>query len=128
MAKIATSEQARAMAETRWRRYRGECDAGADPGAVIRQVLWCALSEVPPAVVLACAEEGFDRAKAERLANLALVILAEALRLGEDALLPHPDAWSATVAWDALFGPDGASRVAGAMVAETAREAAAGAS
>jgi hypothetical protein len=34
----------------------------------------------------------------------------------------------ATVAWDALFGPDGASRVAGAMVAETAREAAAEAS
>jgi len=28
MAKIATSEQARAMAETRWRRYRGEGDAG----------------------------------------------------------------------------------------------------
>jgi len=77
-------------------------------------------------VVLACAEEGLDRAKAERLANMALVILAEALRLGEDALLPHPDAWRATVAWDALFGPDGASRVAGAMVAETAREAAAG--
>ena len=77
-------------------------------------------------MVLACAEEGLDRAKAERLANMALVILAEALRLGEDALLPHPDAWRATVAWDALFGPDGASRVAGAMVAETAREAAAG--
>jgi hypothetical protein len=128
MAKIATPEQARAMAETRWRRYLGEGDAWPDPRAVAGQVLDCVLSEVPPAVALACAEEGLDRAKAERLADLALVILAEALQLGEDALLPHSDAWRATVAWDALFGPDGASRVPGAMVAETAREAAARAS
>jgi hypothetical protein len=89
--------------------------------ATVTEAVGVALAEVPAAVVLACAEAGIRRAEAERLGNLALVFaavsVAEQLRAAgaPEPLLPHPAAWPAGVNWPALFGGDGASRVAGRL-------------
>lgn len=94
-----------------------------------------ALAEVAPSVALAAAELGLDRATAERLGDLAALLAAETVAqsaeraglaaLAEAITVPAPEGWRATVAWDALFGPDGASAVTGAIAADSAAEAAA---
>ena len=79
------------------------------------------LRRLPFAVVAAAAEEGLSRAKAERLANLALLFMAmdaEGMMNGTGLpgpTVPHPAAWTAGIRWEAMFGPDGASTAAGRL-------------
>ena len=82
------------------------------------------MCEVAPSVVLACAEVGIDRAAAERIADLAVLLTATAIERagGPEVALPTPEAWRATVAWDVLYGPDGESLVAGAIARESQAE------
>jgi transcriptional regulator with XRE-family HTH domain len=87
-----------------------------------------AAAEIPVAVVLAAAEMGLTREAAERLAGLALLFWAiEPNELltetgGPELLLPHPEAWQGQINWAELFGPDGASLVAGKIEAESKAE------
>jgi hypothetical protein len=110
----------------------------AEPGLDVASALvgiQNTLREVPFAVVLAAAECGLPRATAERLGDLAALLAAETVAqsaeraglavLTEAIAVPAPDAWRATVAWDALFDAAGASAVAGAIAADSAAEAAA---
>jgi hypothetical protein len=158
-----TSAEARRMANARWARQRAAEDAVAWPlpediADVVNQALGGparpapaepepldaasalvgvknALSAVAPAVALAAAELGLDRATAERLGDLAALLAAETVAqsaeraglavLAEAITVPAPDAWRATMAWPALFDAAGASAVAGAMAADSAAEAAA---
>jgi len=147
MPKIRSAEQARRLAEARWRKHREReaeiarlAEAWADDalsfailtkgeqdrliGAALRQGAEGALAEVAPSVVLACAEVRIDRATAERLADLVALFVAAAIERagGPQAALPTPEAWRATVAWDVLYDPDGRSRVAGAIARESAAE------
>ena len=91
-------------------------------------VLEAALREVAPSVVLAAAEAGIPRDRAELVADLAALLAATALQAEADPAglrdlgLPHPTAWRATVAWDALYGPDGRSLVTGQIARESAAE------
>lgn len=158
MPRKITSRQAREMARRRWARQRAreaEADARQEADGALRALEWInamfggpiaptpapldnasallgitnTLREVAPAVVLAAAELGLDRAAAERLGDLAALIAAETVLASASAggviadpdgieVLPVPDAWRATVAWDRLYDPDGTSRVAGVMTAE----------
>ena len=65
--------------------------------------------------MLACAELGIDRVTAERLADLIALFVAAAIERsgGPEISLPSPESWRQTVNWDALYGPDGRSRVEG---------------
>jgi hypothetical protein len=91
---------------------------------------WAA-AEIPPAVVLAGAELGLTRAQAERLAGLTLLFWASgpnellAETGGPELLLPHPEDWRRLVNWQAMFGSDGASLVAGQIAAQSREELAA---
>jgi transcriptional regulator with XRE-family HTH domain len=90
-----------------------------------------AAAEIPVAVVLAGAELGLTREAAERLAGLALLFWATepnellAETGAPELLLPLPEAWRDGVNWPRLFGPDGASLVAGRIEAESREELAA---
>jgi transcriptional regulator with XRE-family HTH domain len=96
------------------------------------------LREAPIAATLALAEVGLSRAQAERAADLLLVLLWRALNEHANALgVPDMDsdgpiyaatdmlAWRDAVNWPVLFGPDGASLVAGRIEAESREELAA---
>jgi transcriptional regulator with XRE-family HTH domain len=80
-----------------------------------------AAAEIPVAVTLAAAELGLTREAAERLAGLALLFWATGPNelLAEtgapELLLPLPEAWRRLVNWPAMFAPDGASLVSGAI-------------
>jgi hypothetical protein len=99
---------------------------------MIQAHTWNALAysaaEIPPAVTLAAAEAGATRAEAERPANLALLFWAVEPNnlLGENGmpelLLPPPEVWGREVKWAALFNPDGASPVTGAIQAQSRAE------
>jgi hypothetical protein len=144
MPTIRNSEQGRRLAEARWRKHRErEAEEAAVPvrlaegwaddvlsltiltkseqarliGAVLRQGAEGAVREVAPSVVLACAELGIDRATAERAADLVALFVAEAIQAagGPEISLPTPEAWRATVAWDAIYAQDGRSLVTGAI-------------
>jgi transcriptional regulator with XRE-family HTH domain len=87
-----------------------------------------AAAEIPVAVTLAAAELGLTREAAERLAGLVLLfwviepnsLLAE---IGApELLLPLPEDWRRWVNWQAMFDDDGASRVSGAIEAESKAE------
>ena len=147
MPTIRSSEEVRRLAEARWRKHR-EREAeiarlaeawGSDAlplailtkseqermiGAVLRQGAEGALVEAAPSIVVAAAELGLCRATAERLADLAALLMATAIERagGPEVALPTPEAWRATVAWDVLYDPDGRSRVAGAIARESAAE------
>jgi hypothetical protein len=86
------------------------------------------LHEAPIAATLALAEVGVSRGQAERVADLLVVLLWTVLNEHASALgLPDPEGdgpiyaatdmrgWRAAVNWPAMFGPDGASLVAGAI-------------
>jgi len=147
MATIRDSEQGRRLAQRRWERQRQrEAEAartaavavmGIDDiqvltgeerarliGAALRQGAEGAVREVAPSTILALAELGVDRAAAERAGDLVALFVAEAIQAagGPEVSLPAPEAWRATVAWDALYGPDGKSLVAGAIACESAAE------
>lgn len=91
------------------------------------------LREMPASVVLAAAELGIGRAEAERLGDLALLLVTVAVAesavaagvvADPDAIeVPAPDQWRGTVAWGALYDQSGASVVAGAIAAASAEEA-----
>ena len=147
MPTIRSSEQGRRLAEARWRKQR-EREAAAAPvaaaalmgiddiqvvtgderarliGAALRQGAEGALREVSPSVVLAAAELGLGRTEAERLADLAMLLTAVGIEQagGPEVALPTPEAWRATVAWDALYAPDGRSLVTGAIARASAAE------
>ena len=82
------------------------------------------LAEVAPSVVLACAELGIDRATAERLADLAMLLTATAIQAagGPEVVMPAPEAWRQTVNWGAIYASDGKSLVTGAIARESAAE------
>jgi hypothetical protein len=97
------------------------------------------LREAPIAAILALAEVGVPRAQAGRAADLLVVLLwdvlnkhARALGLpdhrGDGPIYAATDmlAWRAEVNWPALFDDDGASRVTGAIEAESKAELAEG--
>jgi plasmid maintenance system antidote protein VapI len=87
-----------------------------------------AAAEIPPAVVLAAAELGLTREAAERLGDLTLLLWATepnellAETGAPELLLPLPEAWRRLVNWPAVFGPDGASLVAGEIERESRAE------
>jgi transcriptional regulator with XRE-family HTH domain len=87
-----------------------------------------AAAEIPVAVTLAGAELGLSRQVVERLSGLVLLFWAvEPNQLlaengAPELLLPHPEAWRDGVNWSELFGPDGASLVAGKIEAESKAE------
>jgi transcriptional regulator with XRE-family HTH domain len=87
-----------------------------------------AAAEIPVAVVLAAAEMGLTREAAERLAGLALLfwVIEPNSLLAEinapELLLPLPEDWRRWVNWPAMFDDDGASRVSGAIEAESKAE------
>jgi hypothetical protein len=146
MPTIRNSEQARRLAEARWRKHR-EREAAAvrlaeawadDPfplailtkseqermiAALLRQGAEGALAEVAPSVAIAAAEHGIDRATAERLADLTMLLMAAAIERagGPEVALPTPEAWRETVVWGVLY-LDGKSRVVGAIARESAAE------
>jgi len=93
-------------------------------GAVLRQGAENAVREVAPSVVLVLAELGIDRATAEWAADLVALFVADAIQAagGPEVSLPTPEVWRATVAWDALYAPDGKSLVTGAIARESAAE------
>jgi hypothetical protein len=145
MPTIRNSDQGRRLAEARWRKHREReakeaAEAWADDalsfavltkseqarliGAVLRQGAEGAVREVAPSVVLACAELGIDRATAERIADLVALFVAEAIQAagGPEISLPTPEAWRATVAWDAIYAQDGRSLVTGAIARESQAE------
>jgi hypothetical protein len=79
--------------------------------------------EVAPSVVIAAAELGIDRATAERLADLAMLLTAAAIeRPAARRLRCRPRKPGAQGAWDALYGPDGKSLVTGEIARESAAE------
>jgi hypothetical protein len=93
------------------------------------------LHEAPIAAILALAEVGVSRGQAERVADLLVVLLWTVLNEHARALgLPDPEGdgpiyaatdmrgWRAAVNWSELFGPDGASLVAGAIERESRAE------
>jgi hypothetical protein len=90
-----------------------------------------AAAEIPVAVTLAAAEMGLRREAAERLANLTLLLWATepnsllAETGAPELLLPHPEDWRRLVNWQAMFGSDGASLVAGRIAAQSREELAA---
>jgi hypothetical protein len=90
-----------------------------------------AAAEIPVAVTLAAAELGLTREAAERLAGLALLfwVIEPNSLLAEtgapELLLPHPEDWRRLVNWQAMFGSDGASLVAGQIAAQSREELAA---
>jgi hypothetical protein len=146
MPTIRNSEQARRLAEARWRKHR-EREAAAvrlaeawadDPfplailtkseqermiAALLRQGAEGALAEVAPSVAIVAAELGIDRATAERLADLTMLLMAAAIERagGPEVALPTPEAWRETVVWGVLY-LDGKSRVVGAIARESAAE------
>ena len=147
MPTIRNSEDGRHLAQRRWARQRQrEAEAarvagawGSDAlafsvmtkaeqarliGAALVQGAEGALREVAPSVVIAAAELGIDRATAERLADLAMLLTATAIERNgcPEVALPTPEAWRATVAWDAIYAPDGKSLVTGAIARESAAE------
>jgi hypothetical protein len=147
MPTIRSSEEGRRLAEARWRKHREReaeiarlTEAWADDalsfailtkseqhrliGAVLRQGAEGTLCEVAPSAAIACAELGVDRATAERLADLTMLLTAAAIEAagGPDVALPTPESWRQTVNWDALYGPDGKSLVTGAIARESAAE------
>ena len=147
MPTIRNSEQGRRLAEARWRKHREReaeivrlAEAWADDalslavlteaqqrrliGNLLRQGAEGTLCEVAPSVVLACAEVGIDRATAERLADLVALFVAAAIERagGPEVALPTPEAWRATVAWDAIYAQDGRSLVTGAIAREPQAE------
>jgi transcriptional regulator with XRE-family HTH domain len=90
-----------------------------------------AAAEIPVAVVLAGAEVGLRREAAERLGDLTALLfwaamnepleaegLPEGIHAAPDAVL----AWRKRVNWEALFGPDGESLVAGRIEAASRAE------
>ena len=100
-----------------------------DRGFVVGALL--ALHEAPICAVLAAADVGAPRVQAERAGDLLLVLLWRALNrhaaslglpdAGEDGPIyagPGLEGWRETVAWDVLFGVDGASQVAGRLASE----------
>ena len=147
MPTIRSSEEGRRLAEARWRKHREReaeivrlAEAWADDalslavlteaqqrrliGNLLRQGAEGTLCEVAPSVVLACAEVGIDRATAERLADLVALFVAAAIERagGPEVALPTPEAWRATVAWDAIYAQDGRSLVTGAIAREPQAE------
>ena len=145
MPTIRSSEEGRRLAEARWRKHREReavrlAEAWADDpfplailtkseqermiAALLRQGAEGALAEVAPSVVLACAEVGIDRVTAERIADLAVLLTAAAIERngGPEVALPTPEAWRATVAWDAIYAQDGRSLVTGRIARESAAE------
>ena len=151
MPTIRSSEEGRRLARLRWERQRQrEAEEAAEIArlaetwasdalsfaalteseqerviaALLRQGAEGALAEVAPSVVLACAEVGIDRVTAERIADLAALLAAVAIERagGPQVALPAPEAWRATVAWDAIYDLDGKSRVAGAIARESQAE------
>lgn len=89
--------------------------------AAVQEGMAAQLRHLPFAVVAAAAEEGLGRGTAERIANLALLFMAldaEGMMTGTGLPgppVPHPRAWPAGIRWEAMFGPDGASAVAGRL-------------
>ena len=147
MPTIRSSEEGRRLAEARWRKHREReaeivrlAEAWADDalslavlteaqqrrliGNLLRQGVEGTLCEVAPSVVLACAEVGIDRAAAERIADLAVLLTAAAIERagGPEVALPAPETWRQTVNWDALYDPDGKSLVTGRIARESAAE------
>jgi len=137
---IRNSEEGRRLAEARWRKHREReaaavrlAEAWADDalslavltkaqqrrliGNLLRQGVEGTLCEVAPSVVLACAEVGIDRAAAERIADLAVLLTATAIEQagGPEVALPPPETWRATVAWEAIYAQDGRSLVTGRL-------------
>jgi len=143
---IRNSEQGRRLAEARWRKHREReaaavrlAEEWADDAfplvltkgeqerviaALLRQGAEGALAEVAPSVAIAAAELGIDRATAERLADLVALFVAAAIERagGPEVALPAPEAWRATVAWDAIYDLDGKSLVTGAIARESQAE------
>jgi len=143
---IRSSEEGRRLAEARWRKHREReaaavrlAEEWADDafplaltkseqermiGDLLRQGAEAALAEVAPSVAIAAAELGIDRATAERLADLTMLLTAVAIERagGPEVALPTPEAWRATVAWDVLYNLDGKSLVTGAIARESAAE------
>jgi hypothetical protein len=132
MPTIRNSEQASRLARLRWERQRQrEAEEAAVPvrlaegwvddvlsltiltkseqarliGAALRQGAEGAAREVAPSVIIAAAELGIDRATAERIADLAMLLTAAAIEQagGPEVVMPTPEAWRATVAWDAIY-------------------------
>ena len=147
MPTIRNSEQGRRLAEARWRKHRErEAEAArvaetwADDalsfavltkgkqdrliGTALRQGAEAAVREAAASIILAAAETGIDRATAERIADLAMLLTAAAIEQagGPEVSLPTPEAWRATVAWDAVSDPDGSSLVTKAIACESAAE------
>jgi hypothetical protein len=143
MPTIRNSEQARRLAEARWRKHREReaeeaAEAGADGafailtkgeqhrliGAALRQGASAALAEAVPSIALACAELEVNRATAERIADLAMLLTATAIQAagGPEVVMPAPEAWRQTVNWDAIYASDGKSLVTGAIARESAAE------
>jgi len=144
---IRNSEQGRRLAEARWRKHREReaeiarlAVAWADDslsfailtkseqhrliGAALQQGATGALAETAPSVVLACAELGIDRATAERIADLTMLLTAAAIQAagGPAEVAPTPETWRGEVNWGALYGPDGKSLVAGEIARASAAE------
>jgi hypothetical protein len=147
MPTIRNSEQGRRLAEARWREHRErEAEAARTAAAAVMgiddiqvvtgeeraRMIWtalrqgaeAALAEVAPSIALTCAELSIDRATAERIADLAMLLTAAAIEQtgGPEISLPAPEAWRATVAWDAIYAPDGKSLVTGAIARESQAE------
>ena len=146
MPTIRSSEEGRRLAEARWRKHREReaaavrlAEEWADDAfplaltkaeqarmirGALRQGAEGTLAEVAPSVAIAAAELGIDRATAERLADLTMLLTAVAIERagGPEVALPTPEAWRATVAWDVLYDPSGKSLVAGAIARESAAE------
>jgi hypothetical protein len=141
MPTIRNSEDGRHLAQRRWARQRQREAEGAGLASLdfeiltgdqlndlvagaLRQGAAGAVREVAPSVVIAAAELGIDRATAERLADLAMLLTATAIQAagGPEVGMPTPEAWRATVAWDAIYAQDGRSLVTGAIARESAAE------
>ena len=139
MPRKMTSAEARQMARARWNREREAVRAGLAASldfeiltgaqlndlvaGALRHGAEGALAQVGPAVIISAAEVGVDRATAERIADLAMLLTATAIQAagGPEVSLPTPEAWRATVAWNALYA-DGKSLVTGAIARESAAE------
>jgi hypothetical protein len=89
------------------------------------------LREVAVAIALAAAEVGVTRPQTERLADLAMLFFWRAMNEPleaeglPDGIHADPDAvlaWRQLVIWPRLFGPDGASLVAGEIAAASKAE------
>ena len=147
MPTIRTAEQARRLAEARWRKHRErEAEAArvaetwADDAlsfAVLTKseqdrLIWTALRqgaegavrEMAPSIILAAAEHGIDRATAERIADLSVLFVAAAIERagGPEVEMPTPEAWRQVVNWDELFDPGGESLVTGAIARDSQAE------